>query len=111
MPNAWYYSPPDPPDAEPVGPISVVELVDLIRHGQLQESVYISCDLEDWRSADIVPEVMAVLPLDRDRIIREFLEYAAAPIGEEEWGWASDKLGRTNLERPRCRVGTRHGSH
>jgi hypothetical protein len=71
-----------------------VQLVELIRQGVLPESVYISSDLENWEAADVVPEVMAILPLDRDRIIREYLEYAAAPIGEEDWGWASDKLHR-----------------
>jgi hypothetical protein len=94
MPNVWYYSPPDSPEAEPVGPISVMEIAALIRRGELEESVYITSDLENWECADVVPEVMAVLPIDRDRILREYLEYAAAPIGQEDWGWASAKLNR-----------------
>jgi hypothetical protein len=40
----------------------------------LPEDVLISRDREDWEYADAVPEFLEALPLDRDRIIREYVE-------------------------------------
>ena len=93
MPDAWYYLT-DSDEEEVVGPVSLARLVEFIQRGELREDALISSDLEEWRHADVVAEVMAILPVDRARIVREYLGYAAAPIGEEDWGWASDKLGR-----------------
>jgi hypothetical protein len=71
-----------------------VTLTKLIRAytGRLPDDVLISRDQKHWDFADCVPEFLHALPLDRDRIIREYIEYGVTPIEQVRWGWASDRM-------------------
>jgi hypothetical protein len=81
------------PDAETIsGPIELSQLTELVRGGWLPDDVMIGRDRETWENADGVTEFLLALPLDRDRIIREYVEYAVAPRGQVRWGWASDRM-------------------
>jgi hypothetical protein len=81
------------PDAETItGPIELSQLTELVRGGWLPDDVMISRDREHWENADGVAEFLLALPLDRDRIVREYIEYGGAPVGQERWGWASDRM-------------------
>src|SRR5262249_11409572 len=35
---------------------------------------------------------LRALPLDRERIVREFIAYGEAPLRQVPWGWASDRM-------------------
>jgi hypothetical protein len=75
-----------------VGPIALSQLTALVRGGWLPDDVLISRDQESWEYADSVPAFLEALPLDRDRIIREYIEYGVTPLKEVRWGWASDRM-------------------
>ena len=45
-----------------------------------------------WAEANTVEEVLRALPLDRERLIQEYIGYGEAPQGEENWGWANDRM-------------------
>ncbi len=82
------------PDEETLaGPIELSQLTELVRNGWLPDGVMISRDRSQWNNADRVVEVLRALPLDIDRISREYEEWAAARPGEgEAWGWAGRRL-------------------
>jgi len=81
------------PDAETItGPIELSHLTELVPGGWLPDDVRISRDRENWEYADSVTEFLLALPLDRDRIIREYVEYGVTPVGQVRWGWASDRM-------------------
>jgi hypothetical protein len=81
------------PDAETItGPIELSQLTKLVRGGWLPDDVMISRDRENWNHADSVTEFLLALPLDRDRMIREFVEYGVTPGRQVRWGWASARM-------------------
>ncbi len=93
--GGWYYREPsgtEDDDDPVVGPVALERVLDLLRSGVLAEDVPVSVDGVDWRSADEVEEVLKALPFDRERLIREFIAYGEAAPGEENWGWASDRM-------------------
>jgi hypothetical protein len=80
------------PDDETIaGPITLSELAALVRGGWLPDDVTISPDGEHWENADRIEEFLRALPLDRERIVREYIEYGEA-VGEVAWGWASERM-------------------
>jgi hypothetical protein len=80
------------PDDETIaGPIALPDLAALVRGRWLPDDVMISRDCEHWENADRIAEFLHALPLDRDRIVREYIEYGEA-VGEVAWGWASDRM-------------------
>jgi hypothetical protein len=100
---AWYYLLPFVdadeviaeviPDAETIaGPVALSQLTQLVRGGWLPDDVMVSRDREHWENADKVTEFLQALPLDRDRIIREYLAYGTTPVGQVRWGWAGDRM-------------------
>ena len=89
----WYYK--DPDSADVVGPLNLSQLTALVRNGDLPDDVFISRGGENWAYADSVTEFLHALPLDRDRVIREYLEYGARSVQNGDWGdwgWASDRM-------------------
>lgn len=93
--DGWYYREPsgtEEDDDPVVGPVPLDRVVDLLRAGALVDDVSVSADGVNWRAADEVAEVLEALPLDRERLIREYIEYGEAVAGEERWGWASDRM-------------------
>jgi hypothetical protein len=74
------------------GPIELSELAALVRGGWLPDDVMISRDREHWENADRIAEFLQALPLDVNRIVREYIAYGEAPLGQESWGWASDRM-------------------
>lgn len=91
----WYYREPsgtEEDDDPVVGPVPLDRVVELLRAGALVEDVPVSVDAVNCRSADEVEQVLEALPFDRERLIREFIEYGEAAVGEERWGWASDRM-------------------
>lgn len=93
--GGWYYRAPsgtDDDDDPVVGPVPLERVVELLRAGALVDDVPVSVDGVNWRAADEVPAVLEALPFDRERLIREYIEYGEAPDGEENWGWASDRM-------------------
>lgn len=53
----------------------------------------VSVDQEEWWEADTVERILRAIPLDRERMIREFIEYGETENAEVvEWGWASDRM-------------------
>jgi hypothetical protein len=43
-------------------------------------------------AADTVDQVLEAIPLDRERLIQEYIGYGEALPGEENFGWASDRM-------------------
>jgi hypothetical protein len=88
------------PDAETIaGPIELSQLTALVRGGWLPDDVMVSRDREHWKHADRIPEFLLALPLDRDRIIREYIEYGETP-GSAHWGWASRRMHHIIADAP-----------
>lgn len=85
----WYYS--DDADRT-VGPISLERLAQLIREGELPYDVLVSTTRLEWANADRLERVLDALPLDQERLMREYIGYGEAPGGEENWDWASDRM-------------------
>ena len=92
----WYYLDVDGDNETARGPLLLDQLCELIRSGQLPEDVLVSpqptLDPSSWTGADAVEEILLTLPLDRERLMREYIGYGEAPRGEENWGWASHRM-------------------
>jgi len=91
----WFYvnEEADPEGAH--GPVSLEQLAELIRAGSLPYDVLVSKDgavESDWVEADTIIEILNAIPLDRERLMREYIGYAEARPGEETWGWASHRM-------------------
>lgn len=92
----WYYLQVDGDNEIERGPLLLDQLCELIRSGQLPEDVLVSLqptpDPSSWTGADAVEEILLALPLDRERLMREYIGYGEAPRGEANWGWASHRM-------------------
>jgi uncharacterized protein DUF6869/uncharacterized protein DUF4339 len=88
--DAWYYRDAQGNSERRGGPIAFEQLVELIRRGELPEDVLVSSGMEDWQEADTMEKILRAIPIDRERIIREYIEYGEAD--NPEWGWASDRM-------------------
>jgi hypothetical protein len=91
----WYYCDAERDAENAHGPVSLEQLCQLIRTDELPYDVLVSVEPTpgpSWVEADTVEEILRALPLDRERLIREYIEYGEAPPGEENWGWASDRM-------------------
>jgi len=92
----WYYCDAERDDETAAhGPVALDALCTLIRTGALPYDVLVSSDETpgpSWVQADTVEEVLRELPLDRERLIQEYIAYGESPSGLENWGWASDRM-------------------
>ncbi|HEX2878900.1 MAG TPA: hypothetical protein VHO25_05125 [Polyangiaceae bacterium] len=91
----WYYCDTERDNETAYGPVSLGRLCELIRSEQLPYGVLVSNDPmkgPHWAEADTIEEIVRAIPLDRERLIVEYLGYGEAPLGEEPWGWASDRM-------------------
>jgi len=88
--GGWYFS--DHLTAIDAGPIELSDLAGRIRSGDLPDDVFISRDGENWDNAYKFAEMLTALPLDRERIIREYLEYGEAELGKVDPGWAWERM-------------------
>lgn len=86
----WYYCDAENDDERCDGPVSFDRLVVLIRSGELPNDVLVSKDKSRWLEADTIEEILRAIPIDRERIIREYIEYGETE--DPEWGWASDRM-------------------
>jgi GYF domain 2 len=94
MTTLWYYLANDAAtDGDlPVGPLSLESLIELIRAGSIAEDTLVRVGDSGWEYADRVEPVVTALPLDRERLIEEYIGYGEAEIGHENWGWASHRM-------------------
>jgi hypothetical protein len=93
--DSWYYCDAEVDNETAYGPVSLSRLAELIRTEQLPYGVLVSPEPTPgptWVEADTVEEILLAIPLDRERLIREYIAYGEAPLGEENWGWASDRM-------------------
>jgi hypothetical protein len=90
MTNVWYYCNAEKDPEQCDGPVEFEQLVALMRSGQLPDGVLVSSDMIEWQEADTMERILRAIPIDRERIIREFIEYGEAE--NPEWGWASDRM-------------------
>ena len=90
MSDAWYYCDAEKDPERCGGPVAFEQLVALMRSGQLPAGVLVSSDMVEWQEADTMERILRAIPLDRERIIREFIEYGEAE--NPDWGWASDRM-------------------
>jgi hypothetical protein len=91
----WYYLDAERDPETVHGPVSLQRLGELIRTGEIPYDVLVSTDrsLEvDWVEADRVEQVLSAIPLDRERLMLEYIGYGEAPDGQENWGWASARM-------------------
>lgn len=91
----WYYCDAERDDETAYGPVALDELCELIRVGTLPFDVLVSVEKEpgpSWVEADTVEEILRGVPLDRERLMAEYIGYGEAPKGEENWGWASYRM-------------------
>jgi hypothetical protein len=92
----WYNLQVDGDRETEQGPLSLEQLCELIRSGQVPDDVLVSTQPtslpSSWTEADTVEEILRALPLDRERLIREYIAYGEAPPGEENWGWANARM-------------------
>jgi hypothetical protein len=90
MSDAWYYCDAEKDPERCGGPVAFEQLLALMRSGQLPAGVLVSSDLVEWQEADTMERILRAVPIDRERIIREFIEYGEAE--NPDWGWASDRM-------------------
>ena len=93
--DSWYYCVADRDDETVHGPVSLTRLAELIRTEQLPYEVLVSHEPqsdETWAEADTIREILDAIPLDREGLMREYIAYGEAAPGEENWGWASDRM-------------------
>jgi hypothetical protein len=88
--DIWYYSDEEKEPERWYGPLAFEQLMALLRSGQLSDGVLVSSDMVEWQEADTIERILRALPIDRERIIREYIEYGEA--GNPDWGWASDRM-------------------
>ncbi len=93
--TGWYYCNIDVDSEVASGPVSLERLAHLIRTGELPWDVHVSAKgpaENEWVEADTVVQILDAIPLDRERLMHEYIAYGEAPDGEEDWGWASDRM-------------------
>jgi hypothetical protein len=89
----WYYCDAEKDSDRCDGPITLSALAALIRSGELPHDVLVSTNKTDWEEADSVEPFLRAIPIDRERIIREFIEYGEVEDPKDvKWGWASDRM-------------------
>lgn len=88
--DGWYYCDAEKNDERCDGPVSFDRLMQLIRTGAIPHDALVSLDKDEWVEADTIEEILRAIPLDRERIIREYIEYGETE--DPEWGWASDRM-------------------
>lgn len=86
----WYYCDAEKDDQRADGPVAFDRLVELIRSDRLPYDVLVSTDKENWVEADTIERILRAIPIDRERIIQEYIEYGETE--HPEWGWASDRM-------------------
>jgi hypothetical protein len=86
----WYYCEGESDSERCNGPVSLDGLATLIRSGELPCDVLVSTTKVEWDEADSVEAILRAIPIDRERIVREYIEYGEtdAPV----WGWASARM-------------------
>ncbi|MGD8455458.1 MAG: DUF4339 domain-containing protein [Anaerolineales bacterium] len=94
--TAWYYWPDYwEPESKAKGPVSLQELVELIKTSQIKDNSYICRQGEDdWREADIVPEILAEIPIDSKGLAEAYISAASNEKWPEELWWVWEKLYR-----------------
>jgi hypothetical protein len=90
MSNQWYYCDAEKDSERYDGPVSLDRLAELIGSGKLPYGVLVSTTKVDWEEADTVERILRAIPIDRERIIREYIVYGETE--HPEWGWASDRM-------------------
>jgi hypothetical protein len=88
--DAWYYRDAEKDPERCGGPVAFEQLIALMRSGQLSAGLLVSSDMVEWQEADTMGRILRAIPVDRERIIREFIEYGEAE--NPDWGWASDRM-------------------
>jgi hypothetical protein len=91
----WYYCDVERASETAHGPGALEKLAAMIRAGDLPFDVLVSTERSDaaqWVEADTVREILDAIPLDRERLIQEYIAYGEAPRGQENWGWASARM-------------------
>ncbi len=91
----WYYCNAERDTEAAHGPVSLACLCELIRTNELPYDVLVSAEEPpgpSWVEADTVEDILRAIPLDRERLVQEYLSYGEAAAGEENWGWASDRM-------------------
>ena len=86
----WYYCDAEKNDERVAGPVAFDWLVELIRSDELPYDVLVSTDKESWVEADTIETILRAIPIDRERIIQEYIEYGETE--DPDWGWASDRM-------------------
>jgi hypothetical protein len=94
--SAWYYWPDYwEPESKAKGPVSLQELVELINTSQIEDDTYICREgQDDWREADIVPEILAEIPIDIEELAKEFISAASNEKWPEDLWWVWEKMYR-----------------
>lgn len=94
--STWYYWPDYwEPESEAQGPISLRKLVKLIKTFQIRDDTYICREGEDdWREADVVPEILAEIPIDIKGLAEAYISAASNEKWPEELWWVWEKLYR-----------------
>jgi hypothetical protein len=91
----WYYCDAERDSETAHGPVPLARLAELIRTGELPYDVLVSTEPAPgptWAEADTLEAFLEAIPLDRERLMQEYIAYGDAPDGQENWGWASDRL-------------------
>jgi hypothetical protein len=91
----WYYCDANVDSDQAFGPVSLARLAELIRRGELPYDVLVSTEgtaEAKWVEADRIEQILQAIPIDRERLMREYIGYGEAPLGEANWGWASDRM-------------------
>lgn len=76
--DRWYYCDAARDDEVCFGPVSLSRLAELIRTEQLPYDVLVSplpSPGPTWVEADTVEQILEAIPLDRERLVREYLAY------------------------------------
>jgi|GEM_PF-3409772 len=90
MSACWYYCGGESGPERCIGPVSLAQLSALIRSGKLPCDVLVSTTKLEWDEADSVEAILRAIPIDRERIVREYIEYGESEV--PEWGWASARM-------------------
>jgi hypothetical protein len=85
------------------GPVSLTRLAELIRTEPLPYNALVSHEPlpgPTWIEADTVKEILDAIPLDHERLMREYIACGESAQGQERWGWASDRMSSLLAELP-----------
>ena len=94
--STWYYWPDYwEPESEAQGPVSLQELIELINNSQIRDDTYVCPEGQDnWREADIVPEILAEIPIDIKGLAEMYVSAASHEKWPEELWWVWEKMFR-----------------